>query len=107
MRQIAPGGNVVGKTGQNEHKQRLRGRKVSTWSLQQYIYTLRIIIYYIIYISTYIPAPSNAYNYILYMLLLHYLMPGNAAFRSTVCMHVWVSWHFTQTHSLSHFVGMH
>ena len=27
MRQIAPGGSVVGETGQNKHKQRLRGKE--------------------------------------------------------------------------------
>ena len=29
-------------------------------------------------------------------ILLHSLMLGNAAFRSTVYMHIWVVWHYTQ-----------
>ena len=35
--------------------------------------------------------------------LLHSLMPGNAPFISTVCMHdfVWVIWYFTQTQCIN------
>ena len=89
-RQIAPRGNVVGKTGWNKHKQRLRGKESEyrrpAPSNSTYIYIIYIYIYIYIYVYK----------------LLHSLMPGNAPFRSTVCMHVWVIWDFTQTQSVSH-----
>ena len=45
MRQIAPGGNVVGKAGRNKHKQRLTGKESEYLVSPTYIYAYNYILY--------------------------------------------------------------